>query len=58
MNTELGKIGYYAIKVDFEKAYYRLNWGFIQETLILAGLPLSFMNIVMECITLVSFSIL
>lgn len=33
------KQGYMAIKVDLEKAYDRIHWSFIQETLIFSGLP-------------------
>lgn len=43
-----GKVGFIAIKVDSEKAYERLRWDFIHDTLtefayplILFGLPWS-----------------
>lgn len=56
MNTKTGKKGFYAVKVDIEKAYDRLNWDFIKETLLLAGLPIAFVQLFMDCITTVSFS--
>lgn len=46
------------IKVDLEKAYDRLNWNFIYETLCLVGLPMEFIRVIMEGITSVSMQIL
>lgn len=28
-----------AVKIDVEKAYDKLSWGFIKETLLLADIP-------------------
>ncbi|KAL9412228.1 hypothetical protein AB3S75_045787 [Citrus x aurantiifolia] len=47
-----------AIKVDLEKAYDRLSWEFIKETLEFVGLPTNFIRIIMECITSGSMQIL
>lgn len=33
MKIMKGKKGFLAVKVDLEKAYDRLDWGFIEETL-------------------------
>lgn len=33
MNKLKGKKGYFAIKVDLEKAYGMLNWKFVEEVL-------------------------
>ncbi|KAL9448506.1 hypothetical protein AB3S75_015904 [Citrus x aurantiifolia] len=40
-----------AIKVNLEKAYDRLSWDFIYETLREIGLPTEFIRLIMECIT-------
>jgi hypothetical protein len=39
-----------AIKVDLEKAYDKLRWDFIRDTLMDAGLPSQFVDLVMKCI--------
>ena len=39
MRSNKGKVGWMAIKVDLEKAYERLNWGFIEDTLVDIGIP-------------------
>ena len=33
IHNKKGKVSWMAIKVDLEKAYDRLNWGFIKDTL-------------------------
>ncbi|KAK9989403.1 hypothetical protein SO802_029642 [Lithocarpus litseifolius] len=48
------KEGLMAIKLDFQKAYDRVNWSFIKVVLIKFG----FINWIMECITSVSFEVL
>lgn len=40
-----------AIKVNLEKAYDRLSWNFIFETLVEAGIPMNLTRIIMECVT-------
>ena len=47
-----------AIKVDLEKAYDRLRWDFIHDTLKDVGLPKEFIRITMECITTARMQIL
>lgn len=46
------------IKVDLEKAYDRLEWHFIKQTLVEAGLPQLMVDVIMECITNASFHLL
>ncbi|KAH9788525.1 reverse transcriptase domain-containing protein [Citrus sinensis] len=58
MRRKTGKRGLMAIKVDLEKAYDRLNWSFIFETLQLAGFPIQLSRLIMECVTTVKMSIL
>ena len=38
MGSKKGKVGWMAIKVDLEKAYDRLNWDFIEDTLVDIGI--------------------
>ena len=51
MKNKRGKTGQMAIKVDLEKAYDRLSWDFIHETLGVIGLPMDLIRIIMECVT-------
>jgi len=46
-----------AIKIDLEKAYDRLRWQFIQETLLEARLPQLMVDVILNCISLTSFNI-
>ncbi|KAK7282263.1 hypothetical protein RIF29_10909 [Crotalaria pallida] len=46
-----GRKGFMVIKLDLEKAYDRLRWDFIQETLYLVGLNPNLINIIMHCIS-------
>lgn len=39
------------IKIDFEKAYDRLKWSFIRDTLGEMNLPIRLIDIIMECVT-------
>lgn len=50
MRNMRGTQGYMAIKVDLEKAYDKLRWDFIRDTLMDAGLPSQFVDLVMKCI--------
>ena len=43
--------GYVAIKSDLEKAYDRLEWSFIQETLEFFQLPPTFITFIMNMIS-------
>ena len=45
-----GKKGFMSIKVDLEKAYDRLSWNFILDTLLDAGLPMILINVIMKCL--------
>lgn len=47
-----------AIKVDLEKAYDRLSWDFIYETLREFGLPTILVRLIMECITTATMQLL
>jgi len=58
MRKKKGSKGYMAIKIDLEKAYDRLRWPFIRETLLEARLPQLLVDVILNCISLTSFSIL
>ena len=51
MRRKMGKKGLMAIKIDLEKAYDRLNWNFIHETLMEISLPFDLVQLIIECIT-------
>ena len=57
MKLKKGKIGFMAIKVDLAKAYDRLSWNFILDTLIDLGLPHGFCNVIMKCIITASMQV-
>lgn len=50
--------GWLAVKVDLEKAYDRLEWSFIRETLETLGLGGKCCELIMACITSSSFRVL
>ncbi|KAK2354861.1 hypothetical protein QL285_092328 [Trifolium repens] len=52
------KKGYVGIKLDMAKAYDRLEWSFIKNTLTTMGFPNNLVNTIMNCVSSVSFSIL
>ena len=58
MRYKQGRAGYMAIKIDFEKAYDRLRWTFIRESLMELSLPQKMIEVVMNCITSAKLSIL
>lgn len=51
MRKKKGNKGFMLLKIDLEKAYDRLSWSFIQETIQLIGLEERWVNIIMTCIT-------
>ena len=58
MRNKQGKRGYMMVKIDFEKAYDRLRWSFIRESLMELRLPQNMVEVVMQCIESVRLSIL
>lgn len=51
MRRMKGKRGFMAIKVGLEKAYDRLDWGFLNRTLIDIGTKASFSKVIMTCVS-------
>ena len=58
MRKKKGDTGFMAIKVDLEKAYDRLSWSFIQDTLRDVGIPENLVEVICWCITSSSMQIL
>ncbi|KAL4319473.1 hypothetical protein GQ457_18G011570 [Hibiscus cannabinus] len=46
-----------AIKLDMEKAYDRVEWHFLHDILVKLGFSTSWIDIVMNCVTTVSYAI-
>lgn len=53
-----GLAGCMMVKIDLEKAYDRLEWGFVSTTLLHFGLPQHLIDVIMMCVTTPSFRIL
>ncbi|XP_048496063.1 uncharacterized protein LOC125495441 [Beta vulgaris subsp. vulgaris] len=58
MGKKKGKKGTFAMKIDLEKAYDRLEWDFIRTSLLAIGFDEKTTNLCMECITTTTTSIL
>ncbi|XP_028778309.1 uncharacterized protein LOC114734823 [Neltuma alba] len=58
MRTKPGKRGYMAIKVDMEKAYDRLDWGYLQDTLSVIGIKQELIRVIMACVGTASMTVL
>lgn len=52
-----GKTGYMIIKLDLEKAYDRVEWSFLQNTLEMLGIPCWMTSLILSCISSSSMSI-
>ncbi|KAA3483626.1 Retrovirus-related Pol polyprotein LINE-1 [Gossypium australe] len=57
MRTKKRKKSWMAIKVDLEKAYDKIHWDFIEDTLADVGFPSTLVNVIMESISLISIQI-
>ena len=52
------KSGLMAIKINLQKAYDRVNWNFLQVVLKNFGFDGKFVNLILECVSTVSFELL
>ncbi|CAL1380726.1 unnamed protein product [Linum trigynum] len=50
LRSKKGKKGGLVIKIDLEKAYDRLHWSFLRDTLGEIGLPSTWINRIMTCV--------
>ena len=51
MRTLRGRDGFTAVKVNLEKAYDRLGWNFITDTLNDISIPGRLTSVIMKCLT-------
>ena len=58
MGRAKGKCGYMALKIDLEKAYDKLEWGFIRSMLIRYNFLDNLIETIMSCISSISTSLL
>lgn len=57
MHKKKGKAGHLMFKIDFEKAYDRVDWNFLKLTLNEFGFPNRIIELIMNCITSSSLTV-
>ncbi|OMO73242.1 reverse transcriptase [Corchorus capsularis] len=53
-----GQAGFMMLKIDLEKAYDRLEWSFIRETLVFFNFPVHLIKLIMSCICSANLAVL
>lgn len=46
------------LKIEFEKAYDKINWDLLQDTLLDVGIPRELVRVIMYCVSTTSFQVL
>lgn len=58
MSKNRSKRGLMSMKIDLEKAFDRISWTFLKQVLLDAGFDLKFVNLIINCVSSVSFNVL
>ncbi|KAF7138178.1 hypothetical protein RHSIM_Rhsim07G0234500 [Rhododendron simsii] len=58
LNLKKGSVGTMVIKIDLEKAFDHLEWGFIRKMLLSFNFPDLWVNLILSCISSSSSSVL
>ena len=58
MHCKQGQKGYMAIKIYLKKAYDRIRWAFLRETLLDMRLPQKLVEVILTCVTSTRFNVL
>jgi ribonuclease HI len=58
LQKKRGRKGQFILKLDLEKAYDRLEWSFIREVLLFFNFPIALVNLILDCVSSSSISIL
>lgn len=58
INRKKGSLHLMVVKIDLAKAYDKVEWAVLKQIMQLHGFPMKIINLVMECISTASFSVL